>query len=95
MLGIIIQLAISWLIIWLVEKRNLSVLGFRPAKECLLSCGFLPYYICNLCFRGFNENVFRTGMAIESRPCYIFTNYSGSINKLPFIKTSHTKISIT
>lgn len=35
MLGIIIQLALSWLIVWLVQKRNLSVLGFYPAKRRL------------------------------------------------------------
>jgi membrane protease YdiL (CAAX protease family) len=35
MIGIIVQLAISWVIIWLVEKRNLSVLGFYPTKKRL------------------------------------------------------------
>jgi hypothetical protein len=35
MIGIIIQLAVSWLIIWLFEKNNLSVLGFRPTKQRL------------------------------------------------------------
>jgi hypothetical protein len=35
MLGIIIQLAASWLIIWLFEKNNLSVLGFRPSGRRL------------------------------------------------------------
>jgi hypothetical protein len=36
MLGIIIQLLISWLIVWLFEKRNLSVLGFLPTKARLM-----------------------------------------------------------
>ncbi|HRF19033.1 MAG TPA: hypothetical protein PK977_12745, partial [Chitinophagaceae bacterium] len=34
--GIIVQLAISWLIIWMYEKGNLSFLGFYPAKSRLL-----------------------------------------------------------
>ena len=35
MIGIIAQLAISWLIIWLYEKGNLSFLGFMPTKKRL------------------------------------------------------------
>jgi membrane protease YdiL (CAAX protease family) len=42
MLGIIVQLAISWLIIWFFEKKNLSVLGFRPNKERILA--FLLFF---------------------------------------------------
>ncbi len=33
MLGILVQLAISWLIIWFFYKKHLSVLGFRPTKQ--------------------------------------------------------------
>ena len=33
MLGIIVQLALSWLFLWLIEKKNLSVLGFYPSKR--------------------------------------------------------------
>ncbi len=36
MLGIIVQLAISWLLIWIFEKKNLSVLGLLPTKKRLL-----------------------------------------------------------
>jgi membrane protease YdiL (CAAX protease family) len=43
MLGIIIQLLISWLLIWLFEKGNLSVLGFYPTKKRLL--GFALFFI--------------------------------------------------
>lgn len=35
MLGIIVQLALSWLIIWLVERKGLGVLGFYPTKKRL------------------------------------------------------------
>jgi uncharacterized protein len=43
MLGIIVQLLISWLIIWLFEKGNLKVLGFYPTKKRLL--GFAIFFI--------------------------------------------------
>jgi hypothetical protein len=33
MIGIIVQLAVSWLIIWLFEKGNLSFLGLMPTKR--------------------------------------------------------------
>lgn len=35
MIGILVQLAISWLLIWFFEKGNLGVLGFKPAKKRL------------------------------------------------------------
>lgn len=35
MLQLIALLAISWLLIWLIEKKNLSVLGLTPTKERL------------------------------------------------------------
>ena len=35
MIGIIVQLALSWLIIWLFEKGNFSFLGLRPTKKRL------------------------------------------------------------
>jgi membrane protease YdiL (CAAX protease family) len=43
MLGIIVQLLISWLIIWLFERGNLGVLGFYPTKKRLL--GFALFFI--------------------------------------------------
>lgn len=36
MIGILVQLAISWLLIWLFEKGNLGVLGLMPTKKRLL-----------------------------------------------------------
>lgn len=35
MIGIIVQLALSWLIIWFIEKKDLGVLGFYPTKKRL------------------------------------------------------------
>ena len=33
MIGIVVQLAISWLIIWLYEKGDLSFLGLMPTRK--------------------------------------------------------------
>jgi len=33
MLGILVQLAISWILVWLIERRNLSVLGLKPTGK--------------------------------------------------------------
>ena len=43
MLGIIVQLLISWLIIWLFEKGSLQVLGFNPTKKRLI--GFVIFFL--------------------------------------------------
>jgi membrane protease YdiL (CAAX protease family) len=43
MLGIIVQLLVSWLIIWLFEKGNLSIFGFFPTKKRLI--GFAIFFI--------------------------------------------------
>jgi len=53
MLGIIVQLLISWLIIWLFEKGNLSFLGFYPTKKRLI--GFAIFFIITAlcCSSGF------------------------------------------
>jgi membrane protease YdiL (CAAX protease family) len=37
MIGILVQLAISWLIVWLYEKGDLSFLGLIPTKKRLLN----------------------------------------------------------
>jgi hypothetical protein len=43
MLGIIIQLLISWLVIWLFEKGNLGFLGLYPTKKRLI--GFALFFM--------------------------------------------------
>ena len=35
MIGILIQLALSWLLVWIFDRSNLSVLGLAPTKERL------------------------------------------------------------
>jgi membrane protease YdiL (CAAX protease family) len=36
MLGIVVQLIVSWLLLYFFEKENLSVLGFAPTKQRLI-----------------------------------------------------------
>ncbi len=58
MAGIVVQLAISWLLIWLVEKQQLNVLGFTPTairlkQFCLF---FLVTALC--CASGYFLRIF-------------------------------------
>jgi membrane protease YdiL (CAAX protease family) len=62
MIGIIVQLIISWLLIWFFEKGNLSVLGFGLTKSRLAD--FLVFFIITAacCALGF---LFRMYLAKE------------------------------
>ena len=48
MIGIIVQLTLSWLIVWLFEKGSLSFLGFYPTKR-RLSDFFVFFFITAIC----------------------------------------------
>jgi uncharacterized protein len=37
MMGILIQLTISWVLLWLLDKKDLTVLGLKPTTERLLN----------------------------------------------------------
>ncbi len=39
MIGIIAELAISWLLLWLFAKKNLNALGFTPTKNRIITLG--------------------------------------------------------
>ncbi|MGH2623228.1 MAG: lysostaphin resistance A-like protein [Sphingobacterium sp.] len=39
MAGVIIELIISWLLLWFITKKHLSVLGFRPTKRRVANLG--------------------------------------------------------
>ncbi len=39
MAGIIVELIISWLLLWFIAKKHLSVLGFRPTKSRVTNLG--------------------------------------------------------
>lgn len=40
MIGILIQLAVSWLLLWLLEKKNLSTLGLSSTKDRIIDFAF-------------------------------------------------------
>lgn len=48
MAGILVELIISWLLLWFISKKHLSVLGLMPTKSRLLNLlfGFLAAAIC-------------------------------------------------
>lgn len=48
MSGIIVQLAISWLLVWLFEKKDLGVLGFRPTWQRIADF-FLFFIVTAIC----------------------------------------------
>ncbi len=43
MVGILVQLLISWALVWLVEKKDLSVLGLKPQRDRFRN--FLIYFL--------------------------------------------------
>ena len=51
MVGIIIQLAVSWVIVWLYDKSDLSCLGLRPTKKRLFA--FVIFLIVAAAFSAF------------------------------------------
>lgn len=68
MLGIIVQLAISWWIVWLYEKNDLRVLGFFPTKERLLD--FLLFFVITAicCSTGFLLKMYFSQLRWELNP---------------------------
>ncbi len=53
MIGLLVQLAISWLLLWLFERRDLSVLGFKPTTGRLLNF-LLGFLIAAACLTGYS-----------------------------------------
>ena len=53
MLGILVQLILSWIIIYFVQKKDLGVLGFMPTRKRLI--GFVFFFILTAlcCASGF------------------------------------------
>jgi uncharacterized protein len=51
MIGIIVELIISWLLLWLISKKQLAVLGFKPTRSRLTNLGiglFIAAACCTL-----------------------------------------------
>jgi len=53
MVGILIQLAVSWLLVWVFEKGNLSALGMMPTRKRLIDFTMFFFITAILCASGF------------------------------------------
>jgi membrane protease YdiL (CAAX protease family) len=53
MLGLIVQLVLSWIIIWTVEKRGLSVLGLKPTTRRITHFFIFFLLTALICSSGF------------------------------------------
>ncbi len=58
MTGIIVQLAISWLLVWLVERKNLGVLGFTPTRRRLGDFALFLLVTAICCASGFFMRIY-------------------------------------
>jgi len=58
MIGIIVQLTLSWLIVWLFEKGNLSFLGFYPTKRRILDFALFLLITAICCSTGFFSRMY-------------------------------------
>lgn len=68
MLGIIVQVVISWLLIWFFEKRNLSVLGLRPTKKRVIDFFLFFSLTTAFCTSGFVMKMFWGNQSWELNP---------------------------
>lgn len=52
MIGVLVELIISWIILWVIAKKHLTVLGIAPNKQRLghLGKGFLMAAICCIAY---------------------------------------------
>ncbi|WP_207492523.1 CPBP family intramembrane glutamic endopeptidase [Aridibaculum aurantiacum] len=68
MIGILVQLAISWLIAWLYEKNDLRVLGFYPTKARIKD--FLVFFLITsvCCSSGFFLKMAFSDLRYELNP---------------------------
>src|SRR5687767_5890255 len=68
MMGIIVQLAISWFIVWLCEKNDLRVRGLFPTTSRLK--GFLLFFMITAicCSTGFILKMYFGGLRWEMDP---------------------------
>jgi len=53
MIGILIQLALSWLLVWFFENGNLSVLGMWPTRKRLIDFTLFFFVTAVCCASGF------------------------------------------
>lgn len=68
MLGIVVQLTISWIIIWVFEKNDLRVLGFKPTKKRLIDFLLFLTVTAICCASGFFLKMYFGGLRWEVNP---------------------------
>jgi hypothetical protein len=68
MVGILVQLAFSWLIIWHVQKGNLSVLGLQPTKQRIIHFTYFLLLTAICCSLGFVMKMFFGKQAWQVNP---------------------------
>jgi CAAX protease family protein len=68
MVGIVVQLCISWLVVWLLERKNLSVLGFYPSKRHLIDFILFFCIAAACCSVGFLMKIYFSGQAWQLNP---------------------------
>jgi membrane protease YdiL (CAAX protease family) len=75
MLGILVVLLVSWLILWLFERKNLSALGLFPSKK-LLTDFIVGFLISTLfCFIYFFSIVKMSGTGLEVSQNFSFMDF--------------------
>jgi uncharacterized protein len=78
MAGIIVELAVSWVLLWLIEKKNLGVLGLLPNWRRLAQFGILLLVAGICCASGFFIRMYygeRWGLNAD----YSFGDFMGSV----------------
>ncbi len=61
MIGILVQLILSWLIIHFVEKKDLGVLGFMPTRKRMIGFGIFFFVTALCCASGFFMRMYFAG----------------------------------
>jgi len=72
MIGILVQLLLSWLLIWLFEKGNLSVLGLFPTKRRLLDFAVFFLITAACCASDFIMRMLFAGQQWNLNPALSF-----------------------
>ena len=68
MVGILVQLALSWGLIWLLERGNLGILGFRPTSRRLLDFALYFFVSAFICVSGYFLKMLIAGQQWQLNP---------------------------
>lgn len=68
MAGILVQIVLSWVIIWLFEKKNLDVLGWKPTQERIKYFGLFFLLTALFCASPYLIRIFISGEEWKVNP---------------------------